>query len=81
MTRKDESVTENMNLQVQDDTAEATLGLWGTTASSPLGRAASDRETNPDAASARQGWKAGETVLLLQGPGWKIGWNVRLITS
>ncbi|KAK5124695.1 hypothetical protein LTR85_001408 [Meristemomyces frigidus] len=74
ITRKDDSVTENINLQVQDDTAEATLGLWGTTASSPLNRSAVDETTtNPEAAQARQGWKAGETVLLIQGPGCKSG--------
>lgn len=70
-------MTENINLQVQDDTAEATLGLWGTAASSPLNRSSSDEPTvNPEAAQSRQGWKAGETVLLLQGPGCKIGRNV-----
>ncbi|KAK4546884.1 hypothetical protein LTR36_001616 [Oleoguttula mirabilis] len=79
ITRKDDSVTENINLQVQDDTAEATLGLWGTSASSPLNRSSVDETTtNPEAAQARPGWKAGETVLLMQGPGCKIGRNTYL---
>ncbi|KAK4638210.1 uncharacterized protein CLAFUR5_00778 [Fulvia fulva] len=73
VTRKDESVTENINLQVQDDTAEATLGLWGTAAASPLGLEAGVTKTGLEAVSARRGWKAGETILLIQAPGWKIG--------
>jgi len=77
VTRKDESVTENINLQVQDDTADATLGLWGTNASSPLNRALSDENsTNSEAVRARQGWKVGETVLLLQATGCKLGRTV-----
>ncbi|KAF2209754.1 hypothetical protein CERZMDRAFT_46572 [Cercospora zeae-maydis SCOH1-5] len=60
VTRRDSSVTENINVQVHDDTGEATLGLWGTTASSPLAS------------------QPGETVLLLQAPGWKIGRNTYL---
>ncbi|KAK3715967.1 hypothetical protein LTR37_006697 [Vermiconidia calcicola] len=74
-TRKDNSVVENINLQVHDDTAEATLGLWGTSALSPLGTV-SDADLNgmnAEAVVAKQPWKAGETVLLLQAPGWKIG--------
>ncbi|KAK5131070.1 hypothetical protein LTR08_001356 [Meristemomyces frigidus] len=74
VTRKDESVTESINLKVHDDTAEATLGLWGTTASSPLSRHAAN-ETNPEAAQTRRGWTIGETVLLLQGPNFKTGSN------
>lgn len=31
--------------------------------------------------ATRQTWKAGETVLLIQAPGWKIGRTVRLITN
>lgn len=77
VTRKDESVTENINLQVQDDTAEATLGLWGTAAASPLGLEAGVTKTGLEAVSARRGWKAGETILLIQAPGWKIGRTVR----
>lgn len=67
-------MTENINVHVEDDTAEAILGLWGTAASSPLGHATSGKDTtNPDAVAFRQGWRAGATVLLLQSPGWKIG--------
>ncbi|KAK0947289.1 hypothetical protein LTR29_001244 [Friedmanniomyces endolithicus] len=72
VTRKDETVTENINLTVQDNTAEAILGLWGSTAASPLGRPVSENNTNPEAIAAREGWKSGETVLLLQGPGCKL---------
>ncbi|KAK5704544.1 hypothetical protein LTR17_021813 [Elasticomyces elasticus] len=72
VTRKDESVTVNINLQVQDDTAEATLGLWGSTTASPLGRATDRVSANPEAIMARQGWTAGETILLLQNPGCKL---------
>ena len=75
VTRKDESVTESITLKVHDDTAEATLGLWGTAASSPLAKPVSD-STNPEAAQSRQGWTIGETVLLLQGPGCKPGQTV-----
>ena len=79
MTRKDDSVTENVNLQVHDDTAEATLGLWGTSALSPFGTSYTDSNgSNPEAAVTKRGWRAGETVLLLQAPGLKIGRNVRL---
>lgn len=79
MNRKDGSTTENVNLQVQDDTAEATLGLWGTAALSPCATASEDElalSTNPDAISAKQGWKPGETILLLEAPGWKLGRTV-----
>ncbi|KAK0258735.1 hypothetical protein B0A54_15304 [Friedmanniomyces endolithicus] len=72
LTRKDETVTENVNLTVQDDTAEAILGLWGSTTASPLGRPVSENNTNPEAIVARESWKPGETVLLLQGPGCKL---------
>lgn len=80
VTRKDDSTVENVNLQVQDDTAEATLGLWGTSALSPSGIVTqqASNTTNPEAVMARQSWKAGETVLLLQAPGWKIGRSVGL---
>jgi len=70
-------VTENINLTVQDNTAEAILGLWGSTAASPLGRPVSENNTNPEAIAAREGWKSGETVLLLQGPGCKLNRSVR----
>lgn len=81
--RKDGSSTENVNLQVHDDTAEATLGLWGTAAISPFGTVShSDSNTNnPEAATFKQGWKAGETVLLIQAPGWTIRRNVSLRLS
>lgn len=67
-----------MNLQVQDDTAEATFGLWGTSASSPINvtTAADNLATTPEITVATQGWKPGETILLIQAPGWKIGRNV-----
>ena len=69
-------MTESITLRVHDDTAEATLGLWGTAASSPLCRSLVD-STNPEAAQTRQGWIIGETVLLLQSPGCKPGQTVR----
>ena len=80
VTRKDETTTENVNLQVQDDTSDATLGLWGTSATSPFGVSSQDEAmiTNTEAVIAKQGWKAGETVLLIQAPGWKIGRSVRM---
>ncbi|KAF7191438.1 hypothetical protein HII31_07461 [Pseudocercospora fuligena] len=74
VTRRDESVTENVTLQVHDDTAEATLGLWGTVASSPASN--HNEEVGGNATGqqlATDGWKAGHTVLVLQSPGWKIG--------
>nr|OQO19492.1 hypothetical protein B0A51_11538 [Rachicladosporium sp. CCFEE 5018] len=80
--RKDTSVVENMNIVVHDDTAEATLGLWGTVCCSPgttlsvapaEGVAADTLNPNPDAAKAAEPWKPGETVLLLQAPGFKLG--------
>ena len=72
-------MVENVNLQVQDDTADATLGLWGTSAATPFGLPFSNdaNPTDPEAVLARQPWKPGETVLLLQGPGWKLGRSVR----
>lgn len=81
--RKDGSSTENVNLQVHDDTAEATLGLWGTAAFSPFGTVShsASNTNNPEAATFKQGWKAGETVLLIQSPGWTIGRNVSLKLS
>ncbi|KAK3672466.1 hypothetical protein LTR78_007773 [Recurvomyces mirabilis] len=72
VTRKDESVTENVNVHVQDNTAEATLGLWGSAALSPFGRIADETLTKSDVITREQGWKAGETVLLLQCPGCKL---------
>ena len=72
--RKDNSTTENVNLRVHDDTAEATLGLWGTCAFSPFGgpfkQAAGDADA--DSSTSSRGWFPGETVLLIQAPGWKI---------
>lgn len=76
MKRKDESTVENVNVHVHDDTAEATLGLWGTSALTPSGLGSLDNSANPDAATIKDCWKAGETVLLLQAPGWKIGRSV-----
>lgn len=78
VTRKDESVTENVNLEVQDDTAHATLGLWGTLASSPFRGGATTRLTKPDTSIARQSWTPGETVLLLANPGCKPGRSMYL---
>lgn len=73
--RKDGSSTENMNVQVHDDTAGATFGLWGTPALSPTrGSIDTEAANNKDGqGKARAPWKAGETVLLLEAPGWKIG--------
>jgi len=78
VTRKDESVVENVNLQVQDDTADATLGLWGSSAAAPFGLpfANDANATNPEAVIAQQPWKPGETILLLQGPGFKLNRTV-----
>lgn len=81
VTRKDGSTVENVELQVHDDTAEATLGLWGTAALSPFGiSTTTDDTTNAEAASTQQGWKPGETVILLQAPGWKISRRVSPVT-
>lgn len=69
-------MTENVNLHVHDDTAEAVLGLWGKSAISPAASPNDDpTSTNPGVKVAR-GWKPGETVLLIQAPGWKIGRTV-----
>ena len=48
--RKDGTTTENMNIQVHDDTAEATLGLWGTLCHSPSGSS----HTQEDAVTSTQ---------------------------
>ena len=73
--RKDGSSTENINIQVHDDTAGATFGLWGTPALSPTGGFAATNTTEITDVTAKSNapWKAGETVLLLEAPGWKIG--------
>lgn len=73
--RKDGSSTENINIKVHDDTAGATFGLWGTPALSPTGGfpATDTAETTDVTAKSGAPWKAGETVLLLEAPGWKIG--------
>jgi hypothetical protein len=73
--RKDGSSTENINIQVHDDTAGATFALWGTSALSPTGESsATDKTETTDAIPKGSApWKAGETVLLLEAPGWKIG--------
>ncbi|EMC99041.1 hypothetical protein BAUCODRAFT_103758 [Baudoinia panamericana UAMH 10762] len=81
ITRKDETVTENVNLTVQDDTAEAKLGLWGTAASSPIEHAVDRPTANPDTAIATHAWRPGETVLLMQAPGWKFGRSTYLSTT
>lgn len=75
MERKDGSSTENVNVQVHDDTAGATLGLWGTPALSPTGGPSTTEtaDTTDGPAKSSVPWKAGETVLLLEAPGWKIG--------
>ncbi|KAF2173008.1 hypothetical protein M409DRAFT_62645 [Zasmidium cellare ATCC 36951] len=73
VTRKDESTVENINLQVHDDTAEATLGLWGTLAFSPFGQSIDASVTDAEESTTRHGWVPGETVLLMQAPGWKFG--------
>lgn len=74
--RKDGSSIQNVNVLVQDDTAEATLGLWGTSASSPFAPTSVKPTSNHESAAARQGWKSGETILLLQAPSCKTGRNV-----
>jgi hypothetical protein len=73
--RKDGSTTENLNIQIHDDTAGATLGLWGTPALSPSGGFPNTETADNSDKSAKNGtpWKAGETVLLLEAPGWKLG--------
>ncbi|OQO09850.1 hypothetical protein B0A48_04202 [Cryoendolithus antarcticus] len=80
--RKDTSVVDNMNVVVHDDTAEAILGLWGTVCCSPgttlstaptNGATEDTLSTNPDVAKTAEPWKPGETVLLLQAPGFKLG--------
>lgn len=73
--RKDGSSTENMNVQVHDDTAGATFGLWGTPAFTPTGGLmdAEPPDNSDGPSKVRAPWKAGETVLLLEAPGWKIG--------
>jgi hypothetical protein len=78
ITRQDGTVTENLNVQVQDDTGEAMLGLWGTLTWSAL-TTVSIADT--DIAAGRRGWKPGETVLLIQNPGWKFGRTVCLINA
>lgn len=78
--RKDESTVENVELQVHDDTAEATLGLWGIAALSPFATNTT-ATTNPEAAVSRQSWKPGETVILLQSPSCKIARRVRRPSS
>ncbi|SMQ45768.1 unnamed protein product [Zymoseptoria tritici ST99CH_3D7] len=72
ITRKDESTTDNMNLQVHDDTAEATLGLWGTSSLTTHGNQSKSTDV-VDPTMSTQKWRAGETVLLIQSPGWKFG--------
>ncbi|WPH02560.1 Hypothetical protein R9X50_00542500 [Acrodontium crateriforme] len=66
VTRKDESMVENVNVQIHDDSTEATLGLWGTVASSPFQQSGGIASTD-GLAPTLKGWKTGETVLLLQG--------------
>lgn len=64
-----------MNIQVHDDTAEATLGLWGTLCLSPSGGSIANDSVQPEDAQpqrSRAAWEPGKTVLLLQAPGWKI---------
>jgi hypothetical protein len=72
-----------MNVQVHDDTAGATLGLWGTSALSPAGGVveAEEVEKSDEPVKGRAPWKAGETVLLLEAPGWKIGRGTYLSLS
>lgn len=78
MVRKDNTFVENVNLRVHDDTAEATLGLWGTCTASPFGGASRQVSEDGDAetVTSNRGWVPGETVLLIQAPGWKIGRDV-----
>lgn len=66
---------ENMNIQVHDDTAGATFGLWGTSALSPTGSLGASEAHNLIGGIKKNmaPWKAGETVLLLESPGWKFG--------
>jgi hypothetical protein len=82
--RKDSTSTDNMNVQVHDDTAGATLGLWGTSALSPGGVIEADGAESADGDPVRgnkAAWKPGETVLLLEAPGWKIGRGTYLSLS
>lgn len=77
VARKDGSTVENVNVHVQDDTAEATLGFWGTSTSTPAHTSTIfEINTDVEATVSNEGWKAGETVLLLQSPGCKIGHSV-----
>ncbi|KAI6890359.1 hypothetical protein KC318_g14656 [Hortaea werneckii] len=73
-TRKDNSTTESISVRIHDDTAHAILGLWGTNANSPLRQVPRDSNTsNPEAIRSREGWKAGETILLVQSASCKPG--------
>ncbi|KAI7483291.1 hypothetical protein KC357_g3403 [Hortaea werneckii] len=73
-TRKDNSMTESISIQIHNDTAHAILGLWGINTNSPLRQASKDANTsNPEAIRSREGWKAGETILLLQSASCKPG--------
>lgn len=60
---------------MHDDTAAATLGLWGTPALSPTGDLVNGENTilTDEAAKERSSWRAGKTILLLDAPGCKIG--------
>ena len=75
MRQKDGSSIENIDVQVHDDTAGATLALWGTSALSPVGGVveAEDSTSIKGVVRGKAPWTAGETVLLLEAPGWKIG--------
>ena len=77
VTRQDGSTVDNINVRVHDDTAEAILGLWGTSTLTPSHTStAGENIAEGEASSVNEGWRAGETVLLLQAPGWKIGRSV-----
>ena len=67
-----------MNIQVHDDTAEATLGLWGTLCHSPSGSSHTQADGQTSTQKPLNPWKPGSTVLLLHSPGWKIGRNTYL---
>jgi hypothetical protein len=78
VTRKDNSIVDNINVHLHDDTAEVTLSLWGTSASSPLGQAVEDSSATSDniTSLAKPPWRPGETILLLQNPTLRLNRSV-----
>ncbi|KAF2725848.1 hypothetical protein K431DRAFT_259573 [Polychaeton citri CBS 116435] len=75
LTRQDGTKTSSVMVRVHDDTANATLGLYGTSSMSPfaLNEPFNDADRPFEGDTSSHPWRPDQTVLMLQSSGWSLG--------